>query len=68
MPDRPELLWTLTFEFFFVGFIIYIPAIIVGFLIGYSTRPKVLFILALVLVIIAFGIGYVIARDGCVPL
>lgn len=68
LPDRPELLWTLTFEFLFVGFIIYIPAIIVGFLIGYFTRLKVLFILALVLVIMAFAIGYAIARDGCVPL
>jgi hypothetical protein len=68
LPDRPELLWTLAFEFLFVGFIIYVPAIVVGFLIGYFTRLKVLLILALVLLILAFAIGYAIARDGCVPL
>ena len=68
LPDRPELVWTLTFEFFFVGFVIYVPAIIVGFLIGYFTRLKVLFIFALVLVIMAVVIGYAIARGGCVPL
>jgi|HubBroStandDraft_4_1064222.scaffolds.fasta_scaffold220727_3 hypothetical protein len=66
--SRPELLWVVTFEFWIIGFIVYIPATIAGFLIGYFVRLKTLFILALVFAIVAFGVGYAIAHDGCLPL
>jgi hypothetical protein len=68
LPDRPELLWVVTFEFWIIGFIVYIPATIAGFLIGYFVRLKTFFILALVFAVVAFGVGYAVARDGCLPL
>ena len=68
LPDRPELLWLVTFEFYFWGFVVYIPAMSAGFLIGYFVRLKALLMLALVFAGVAFGIGYAIADGGCLPL
>jgi len=48
-----------------VGFFITIPAIAVGALIGYFARLKILLILGSGLLVVAFAIGYSLARDGC---
>lgn len=68
LPDRPEMILFLTFEFLIYGIIFVGPVILIGVIIGYFSPPKVLIASAIVLSAATFATGYAIANGNCVPI
>ena len=74
LPDHPELLLIVPVELVIVGFVVTVPSIVAGFLIGYFLGLKLQRFPANLLVpftvAIAFGIGYAtgVPHNSCFPL
>ena len=66
LRDHPEALLFVTAQSFGPFTVIYVlpAAIVAGIAIGCFARPKVLVGLALGLIGVAFGVGYIIGPDG----
>ncbi len=72
LPDRPELVFVMVFELSMYGFVISVPAILVGFLIGFFVRfrlaARTAALFTLLLFAAAFAAGYVPPRGNCLPM
>lgn len=72
-PEHPELIPLISVELMMVGFVVTVPSIVAGFLVGYFVGPKLrpsrAALVAFLVLIVAFGIGLVIGHHGgCAPL
>ena len=71
LPDRPELVFVMVFELSIYGFVISVPAILVGFLIGFvrfNLAARTAALCTALLFAAAFAAGYVPPRGNCLPM
>lgn len=71
LPDRPELILLIVIELSIYRFIISIPAILAGFIIGFFVRFRLTAGMAALfttlLLVVGLVIGYSLAGGSCVP-